>query len=616
MKRTLLACVTGLLVIIGTGCSQKSHATPPDPPPVETRSRLDLETERVVVFKDGYGLFVKTAVGRADDNGHVYTDEVPDAAVLGAFWALAEDGQPVLEMTAGWVESIERRKSASTCTTIRELLRVNAGKPVTLELNDGRRVQGTLAGVLELAPPGIEAPEMPPGGTGIASPARRSTVLHHLDSPAQFASQPRQTSRQIEPRGGDLVVIDSPGGGRTALPVAAVRAVSGPDLTTRIERVTETKRRSKRLIFDLGKPEAHRLVTLRILYFAPGIRWIPTYRMGGDFDDAASLALQGEILNEVEDIDDAALDLVVGVPNFRFKEVVSPFVLEATLLHTLRSAAPDLMGQRMSNTFTQRSSEWRAPSQPTPSAGGSATIPSQIGGDRNQDLFVYGQRGVTIKKGARTAVALWQRTFPLSHVYTMETHLVRNARTGATRRRQPHTSTSVDSSPLRLSSDRVWHQLELVNDGDAPWTTGPVLILQQWLPLGQELLTYTSPGGRTRVPVTVAIDVRGSHVEREVERQFGAMKLNGHTYTLVRKEGKVLVTNHKNEPIDFEAAVSFGGTADTASNDGQIIVDDLHPDDWDEGANLLNNHSRVSWQLRLEPGETKTLTYSCGYYVR
>ena len=162
----------------------------------------------------------------------------------------------------------------------------------------------------------------------------------------------------------------------------------------------------------------------------------------------------------------------------------------------------------------------------------------------------------------------------------------------------------------------MWHQLELVNDGAVPWTTGPVLLLQQSLPLGQELLTYTSPGGNTRVPVTVAVDVRGSHDEREVERQFGAMKLNGHSYTLVRKEGTVRVTNYKDESIDFEAAVSFGGTAETASDDGQIVIDDLHPGDWDEGLNPLNNHSRVSWRLRLAPGETKTLTYSCGYYVR
>ena len=52
-----------------------------DPKPNE----LDLKTERVIVFKDGYCLVIKRGTATADKSGDVFTDEVPDAAVLGIF---------------------------------------------------------------------------------------------------------------------------------------------------------------------------------------------------------------------------------------------------------------------------------------------------------------------------------------------------------------------------------------------------------------------------------------------------------------------------------------------------------------------------------------------------
>jgi len=53
-------------------------------------SQLTWKTDRVVIFKDGYGLLAKSGSGTADAQGDAFTDDVPDAAVLGCFWAIAE----------------------------------------------------------------------------------------------------------------------------------------------------------------------------------------------------------------------------------------------------------------------------------------------------------------------------------------------------------------------------------------------------------------------------------------------------------------------------------------------------------------------------------------------
>ena len=72
-------------------------------------SRLELKTERVCVFKDGYCLVLKQGTATTDEDGFVFTEEVPDSAVLGSFWAVPDEGK-LKSMTAGWVDS----KSKST----------------------------------------------------------------------------------------------------------------------------------------------------------------------------------------------------------------------------------------------------------------------------------------------------------------------------------------------------------------------------------------------------------------------------------------------------------------------------------------------------------------------
>jgi len=69
----------------------------------EKPGNIELTTEQVVVFKDGYCLVVKDGVAKTDENGFAHTYEVPNAAVLGSFWAIPEAGE-IKSMVAGWEE--------------------------------------------------------------------------------------------------------------------------------------------------------------------------------------------------------------------------------------------------------------------------------------------------------------------------------------------------------------------------------------------------------------------------------------------------------------------------------------------------------------------------------
>jgi len=580
---------------------------------VPDAGRLALSTERVVIFKDGYALFVKKATAVADAEGRVFTEQVPDGAVLGCFWATAEN--KVLSMRAEWDERQVERVTESSCVSTLELLRANKGKAVKLGLNDKVTVAGTLMDVLELAPdlkdPALRVPPIPGTVPDAMSSWRRSAVV-------VTAEPPTEVIKELVPRGGLLVVIDTADQGRMVLPVADVKTVSGADLATKMARREMVSSRTKRLSFELGKENAGKKAELQIFYFSEGLRWIPTYRVGADKADRADISLQGEILNEAEDFTGTAVDLVVGVPNFRFKTTPSPLSLELALRSSLAVAAPGLMaGNNMySNaTFSQRAGEFRHQGGGNVGEGAGVALAPELAAGAQADMFVYSTPAMSLKKGARATVPLWQSAAALRNLYTLDLKVVRDARSGYSVERNPEGQPS--RSPLKLAENEVWHQFELANASNVPWTTGAALILRGNVPLGQELMTYTPTGGKSLLPVTVAINMCGSIKEEEIARRENAMRWDGSNYALVRKKVTISVSNFRTEKSVTRVTVSTGGKAEAASDAGVIKLNDSKPDDWMNGNwQGINNHSDVSWDLELAPGEIRTLTFEVGFYIR
>jgi hypothetical protein len=641
-KETIMMRWVSLVALVLSALLSQGQTSGPAPadaraPAAMAPGRLSLKTDRVVVFKDGYALIVKSAVGTPDGEGRVHTDEVPDAAVLGCFWAFSED-RPIGAIRAEWLEATEERSRETSCVTMVELLRANKGKRVVLGLHrpkdDESTLTGTIVEVLEM-PPERTAPA--PGAAGEASASDPFAARFGPPSPPRApVDAPRELVRPLIPTSADFVVFDLEGGQRLVLPIAEVRTIRAESVTTRTERREEVTRRTKRMTFELA-PAARRAagepVTLTIMYFTPGIRWIPTYRVSGEIQDDADLSLQAEILNELEDIDGAALDLVVGVPNFRFKNVISPMSLERELRNVLAIAAPQLMNraQQFSNVmFQQRASEYTAEA---PAGQGGFGIAPELAapGSGEQDLFVYNLAGSSgsamekfaLKKGARATVPLWSSTVPVRHLYTLELAVTRNPRAPGrgyqvfSKRDVQQEGAPSAESPLKLAANFVWHQLELKNSTTVPWTTGAALLLRGFIPLGQDLLTYTPPGSCTLLPVTVAVDVQGAYKEEEIERKPNALRWDDNSYTMIRKRATITLTNHKDKPAESRVSLSLGGRVEEAGDGGRILINDYRTDAWGDGADYRpNNHSDVAWDLTVEPGKTRTLTVEFVFYVR
>jgi hypothetical protein len=213
---------------------------------------------------------------------------------------------------------------------------------------------------------------------------------------------------------------------------------------------------------------------------------------------------------------------------------------------------------------------------------------------------------VTLRKGARLAVPLWSRSVPQRHVYTAELSGPRHGSSLAV-------TGFRDGSPQRLVENGVWHQLELANPGDGPWTSGAALLMRDHFPLGQNLLAYTPPRGRTLVPVTVAVDLQVTQDEVELSRQPGALRHDDRSFSLVKKRGTISVVSHRSEASAVRVTLSTGGAV--KAEGATVKLDGSRAGDFSSGEGWrVNNHSDATWELTVGPNEKRTLSYEVSVY--
>lgn len=562
---------------------------------------LDLKTERVIVFKDGYCLFIKKATFTTDKNGEAFTDDVPDSAVLGSFWAVPEEGR-LVSMQAGWKTTEESTDKETICKETIEILLANKGKQAKVELHDKTIFSGTIRDVL-----------VDKMATPVEQPLLDMLDIRSLSSSTIPASVRRRPVRPEATESHTLTTITGANfvlrtdDGDVFLNAGNIRSVSIKDMKTTLAKTMKTTRRAKRLIFKF--PEGEKKQSLSVMYFRPGIRWIPTYRVDlrqNDGKNMAQVSLQAEILNEAEDLHDVPVDIVVGVPNFRFKGTPSPLILEATLRNVLAESDPVIMGQAMANNsfsnamYSQRSGEFRRTAAQANAAaeGGIVNLPGELTATGAQDLFVYKLPKINLDKGDRSAVSIFTTEAPYRDIYTWDVHVARQDIEAAP-------SGAGVASPLTLSKNEVWHQVVITNNTNLPWTTGAVMIMQGQQPLAQELLTYTPPKDECRVPVTVSIDTRGSFSEKEVGRELKALHWSGYDYARIEKEATIDLCNNKKEEIEAEITLRVGGKVTKADSDGAVVLSAFRPEDWHnyQGHPAVNNSSTVTWKVKLKPGD-------------
>ncbi len=328
--------------------------------------------------------------------------------------------------------------------------------------------------------------------------------------------------------------------------------------------------------------------TLGMAYLRKGVTWIPEYTLKVLDETTAELTLRGTLVNEAEDLVHCQVNFVVGVPHFTHTDYLAPIAV-GQMIRTIGAAvAPrEIMSQianRAAFANDVRANQLdQVVEQPVGGAGRDirealGNLP-QMEGAGGADFTVYTRKDMTLRRGEKAIVTLFTKRISYSHLYRW-------------------------SPPEALQ-----HYLVLHNQTDTAWTTGPCLALSQSGPLSEDTLKYVPKNGTGELPVTTAINVAQEQSESEVDRKLRAHEPAREFYLdLVTLQGELRIRNFEKTAITVAVTARVSGKPLNASDEGTISVNTAR-------LQLLEREGTLRWKVKLEPNETKPVTYKYERYV-
>jgi len=383
--------------------------------------------------------------------------------------------------------------------------------------------------------------------------------------------------------GPDFVVLEDEAG-NIAVPLEAITKMQILELPLRIHVAGEAE-------------EPVEQETLGMAYLRKGITWIPDYTLKVLDDDTAELTLRGTIVNQAEDLIHTDVHLVVGVPHFVHTDYLAPIAVGQrirTIGTAIESQEEREVPQQVTTQIMSRAAivqnvaprAVEAPVVEEPVEQPDDRLERALGdlpqfeGPAATDYKVYTKENLTLRRGEKAIVTLFTRKISFSHIYHW-------------------------SPPERMT-----HSLVLHNTTDTPWTTGPCLVMSDGQPLSEDLLKYTPRGARGEVPVTAAVNIAHSRSERETDRELNAHQVRTTVYfDLVTLDGELKLHNYEGRTVEIVIRNPVSGKPVAASDDGTVQTDPTK-------LKLDEREGTVTWRIKLEPGERKTLTYQYERYVR
>ena len=342
----------------------------------------------------------------------------------------------------------------------------------------------------------------------------------------------------------------------------------------------------------------------------------------------ARVQLQATLINELADLEEVTANLVVGVPTFAFKGTVDPMALQETVARLGSYFDPQsVSGSAMSNAIMSqvavggrqdgRLGEGR--SNLTPDLG-----PEVTGSEKDEDLFVFTVKRVTLKKGERMVLPVAEYELGYRDVYLLELPFAPplEVRANANDAQQREIA-------RLLGAPHFMHVLRLTNSGREPLTTAPALISSGDRVLGQGMMSYTAPGAESDLALTTAVDIKVTKSDRETGRVPAALTLDGSAYLRVDLEGRIAITNSRDQSVDIEVKRSVLGHAETAGQLGKVAMVNAYEEGgavtqppwwgwygWPGWWGAVNGVGQITWKTRVEPGKRLALTYKWHYFWR
>jgi hypothetical protein len=539
-----LAVTAGLLLIWLTAWGQAQ----------DSGTSMKTRIVGLSLFKNGLGFVTREGTLPAGSTS-ILMEELP-VPVHGTFWLTPSAD----DVKINNIMAFERESSEpAPAITVAELLEANVGKTVELRIGEKDIIRGKILAV----PAKRETPPATSGARRVeySLPSGESASLALIQTEEGIIAVNRQSVSQMK--------------------------IVGESFKTDIER----KKKARALRLDAVNPGKGRLL---IQYLAKGVTWAPSCSIDITDPKNARVTTKAEIFNEIEDFDQLTVNFITGFPNLQFSEVTDPIALQGDLAAFLNSLANPpqhrggVIGQQRI-MYNEPFEEEAAPAYPAAVA---------VTGQTHEELFLYEQKGVALKKGQRGYYPLYSVVVPYEHVYEWKIGdiLDESERYRNEERNIP-------------KAEEVWHSVKLANTGKVPWTTAPAMTTQGGQIIGQDLIYYTSPGARTTVRITQAVDIKAERAEYEVDRKRNAVNFYGYSYDFVELKGLLKATNYKDKDVTLTVVKNLSGEIVSVSPEAK-------QEKIAKGLKSVNPKVVLTWEVPIKAREKVELEYHYKVYVR
>ncbi len=331
---------------------------------------------------------------------------------------------------------------------------------------------------------------------------------------------------------------------------------------------------------------------LTITYIQKGMSWLPNYYLDFEDDNTATLKLEATLINDIEDFENAAVNLAVGFPSFHFENIESPLTNQQELEYVLQGIRLGEENYGLGSNSRLSQSLGLNVSQADTSYAPDA-LPENV---NQEDLYFFKKESISTKKGSRIAVPIFETKIKYEDLYKV--------------RLQSNLDRHGKWNQQDQQKNLVAHHIGFKNETGFPFTTGSILYRKKEHNklnfLAQGELKYTAAAGKTKPKMTVSADVRVIEKDKETSRKEMHDQYN-RSYYLINVESTIEITNYKPEPIAVEINKLVAGTLKKSTinwNTQTEIAQDNNP------------QNEVTWKLNATAGKTTTIVYSYQYFSK
>ena len=407
------------------------------------------KTVAVAAFKNGLAFVVRQGVIHLQ-SGVGRITPIPNAT-LGTLWLAPGESGASLDEVVAYHYNVAAQQNMQS---LAEVLQANAGKTVTINYNN-KDYTGEIVGLHEPDASSINAapspnPEPPTNPTPIAT---TQYLLLRVDK--------------------KLV----------ALPVGGIVDAVFPDDTVFTQKIDQ-----QRSALRFKVKGAAGKTNLTVGYLEHGLGWTPSYLISLTDEKTAQITMQAVVIDDAENLNDADVFFVVGVPNFAYSNIPSPMSLQQNLMAFMKDAEQPTNGRNYLN-LNSIAAQVLALDDEKSETGAEPTFAqsvSELSGAPEEDLFLYTRAGVTLARDERATYNVFSTSVAYEHIYEWEVQ------------DQPRVDgfgNVINPNPNPTTSDAaansIWHSIRPKNNSKFPWTSAPALVISGTKPVSQDTLPYT-----------------------------------------------------------------------------------------------------------------------------